>query len=330
MFRTQLRFPLCGSCQQDLLNIFCGGIPVSSVLRREIRRLVLSHRRQRGVIRNIHSTAKASSEPQVGEEGLEACSPARLRPEDAARLARQAFRDGLPARLLNDEQYAMYKRLYGEPQTSAEAREPCRKQNDVDLDRPGSARLMRENKTGDLVELNYLENGMDESEDTDVVINESGSRIKDGIESVSPDAALRSDILRTLNANNHMRMPQEVDALGEEAEEREDGAPVDEEEYGEAEDAIWMTPQNSRAHPLTELGKFGTRPSTLFLPATTFVGPITDLLADSSRTHLREIALRELGGPGLPFSPSTPGGDKPHHKPLGPTGLSPGDGQNRG
>ncbi|KAK1833214.1 hypothetical protein QBC39DRAFT_432752 [Podospora conica] len=61
-----------------------------------------------------------------------------------------------------------------------------------------------------------------------------------------------------------------------------------------------------RTHPNTALGLFGTHPSTVFLPAKTFVEPISELLKRTSLKHVQEAAEKAFGGRGLPFSPATP------------------------
>lgn len=65
-------------------------------------------------------------------------------------------------------------------------------------------------------------------------------------------------------------------------------------------------PPTERTHPNTALGLFGTHPSTVFLPAKSFVEPIAELLKRTSMTHIKEAAQKAFGGPGLPFSPATP------------------------
>lgn len=77
----------------------------------------------------------------------------------------------------------------------------------------------------------------------------------------------------------------------------------------ESQDAsqIWPnTTPHPRTHPLTKAGRFTTYPSTLQLPASTFTRPITSLLSRHPLKHLSERAHDLLGGPGLPYSPSTP------------------------
>ncbi|CAK1359660.1 37S ribosomal protein S22, mitochondrial [Cercospora beticola] len=61
-----------------------------------------------------------------------------------------------------------------------------------------------------------------------------------------------------------------------------------------------------RTHPLTLEGRFATSPSTIEMPKTPYVDPVTGMLSGISNTHLSDAAHRVFGGPGLPYSTSTP------------------------
>lgn len=76
----------------------------------------------------------------------------------------------------------------------------------------------------------------------------------------------------------------------------------DENERGE-ESADHIT---RRTHPLTLANRFGTHPTTIQLPASSFVEPTALILSGTPPVHLSTAAHRLLGGPGLPHSPSTP------------------------
>ena len=67
--------------------------------------------------------------------------------------------------------------------------------------------------------------------------------------------------------------------------------------------------RGSRAHPFTQMGRFGTTPSTVQFPQATFVQPIMHMLAgnpSATPAHLAAAAESVFGGVGLPYSPSTP------------------------
>ncbi|KAI5357601.1 putative ribosomal protein Rsm22 [Septoria linicola] len=61
-----------------------------------------------------------------------------------------------------------------------------------------------------------------------------------------------------------------------------------------------------RTHPLTLEGRFATSPTTIELPKSPYVDPVTGMLSGMSNTHLSETAHRIFGGAGLPYSTSTP------------------------
>ncbi|EME38781.1 hypothetical protein DOTSEDRAFT_101340, partial [Dothistroma septosporum NZE10] len=61
-----------------------------------------------------------------------------------------------------------------------------------------------------------------------------------------------------------------------------------------------------RSHPLSITNRFATSPATLQMPKLSFVDPVTAMLSGISNAHLSETAHRVFGGPGLPYSTSTP------------------------
>ncbi|KAM3084023.1 37S ribosomal protein S22 [Clarireedia jacksonii] len=77
----------------------------------------------------------------------------------------------------------------------------------------------------------------------------------------------------------------------------------DEEDYGQN---TYMSSDEVRTHPHTMTARFGTSPSTLFLPKEKFTAPISELLERTSMKHLTEAAEKAFGGRGLPHSSSTP------------------------
>lgn len=80
-----------------------------------------------------------------------------------------------------------------------------------------------------------------------------------------------------------------------------------------------------RTHPFTLANRFGTHPTTVQLPASSFVEPAAQILSGTPPVHLSTAAHRLLGGPGLPHSPSTPAiGRTMQQKalPLGPAQVS--------
>ncbi|PQE32587.1 37S ribosomal Rsm22 protein [Rutstroemia sp. NJR-2017a WRK4] len=77
----------------------------------------------------------------------------------------------------------------------------------------------------------------------------------------------------------------------------------EEDDYG---DDNYISSDEVRTHPHTMTARFGTTPSTLFLPKEEFTAPISELLERTSMKHLTEAAEKAFGGKGLPHSSSTP------------------------
>lgn len=63
---------------------------------------------------------------------------------------------------------------------------------------------------------------------------------------------------------------------------------------------------DERQHPMTTLGKFETRPRTLFLPREEYSIPVENVMSSFSNKQLKDVAERTFGGPGLPDSALTP------------------------
>nr|POF16706.1 rsm22-cox11 tandem protein 2, mitochondrial [Quercus suber] len=61
-----------------------------------------------------------------------------------------------------------------------------------------------------------------------------------------------------------------------------------------------------RTHPWTRINRFATSPTSVVMPQDSFVEPATASLSGMSSTHLEQATLRLFGGPGLPYSTSTP------------------------
>lgn len=318
MLSARLRSPLCRSCRDHLLSVFIRGFDGTVLSTQPSTRSTRSVPSTLRRSRYLHTTGVRPSEAQSHGQTLAPTSPDTISPGRAARLARQAFRDKLPEGLLNDEQYAMYKRMYGEPQKQDQDTSEG-SEVDVPLSDPRKkSRLLQENRDGQYEEVDYVDNILDIPEDLDHMTDGDQGQIIIRKGPITADMKLQHDIERIMSTQEKPKIALQEEEMDEEfdGEEEQDGEAEENDEDDIEEDA-WMADQTSKAHPLTESGRFGTDPSTLSLPKSTFVEPIASLLADSSRVHLREIALRALGGHGLPLSPATPGGDKPRHKPLG-------------
>ncbi|KAL5448301.1 hypothetical protein PMIN06_007204 [Paraphaeosphaeria minitans] len=209
----------------------------------------------------------------------------RLSIEVNARKARQLFGDALPKGHLSDEELKVYERLYGTPifvETAEELLEvEVEEEEDIfeEEREDGSTVLLRKGEDGELEEVEVF----DQVEEEIAEEEEDGSMTKEKWE------ALREQKEQNYHNSVYERATRDVEEAEEEGVEQEE----DEDEF-------------MRAHPLTIAGRFKPSPSTVFLPKETFVDPTTELLTRANMKHLAESSNRILGGPGLPYSASTP------------------------
>ncbi|GME64324.1 DNA-binding TFAR19-related protein [Neofusicoccum parvum] len=199
-------------------------------------------------------------------------SPAQL--EAAARGARRAYGDVLPAGLLSRDEFVVYERLYGAPlrvapaeELAAEAAEPAAGYEEVEEEEEGERlreTLWVEGKGGRLEEVEFYAGAP-----------EGGRVVGEG------------DVL--------------VGEEEEELAERMEGLEVEDEE-----DVGGFSAEQIRAHPLTLAGRFATAPTTLQLPKREFVEPVAEILAAANKKHLSEVSQRVFGGSRLPHSTATP------------------------
>ncbi|KAK7536997.1 37S ribosomal protein-like protein Rsm22 [Phyllosticta citribraziliensis] len=214
-------------------------------------------------------TGRHQEEPQDANGAEEAT----ITPEEAARTAKQMFGDILPEGLLNDEEYLVYKRLYGEAIRIVPEAEYFAEKAAEERERNAAAqeaarhKLYVEDSSGDLKEVPYYA----DAPEVDRVIEE--------------DEVLEDD-----NAEPE----EDVEGLEEGMEELD------------LEDETGPSAEYIRAHPYTFLGRFATSPSTIQLPKEEFVNPIRDMLASANNKHLRQTAERLFGGVRFPHSTSTP------------------------
>lgn len=238
--------------------------------------------------------------------------------EETVRNARATFGDHLPRDFLNQEEYALYERLYGPParDTGGDDFEALRTDGGP-LERKGEKGrnvLLRENGNGEFEEVDF-----DPSYGYEQVQAEGSAAANDSLEmtKASPntvqvqvksqrelDAILR--LQRDMDAASARPVEEEEEIDEEVTEEEENEAEEEEEDYHETDEDAYLSDPTSRSHPLTIASRSDTFPSTIQLPHETFVTPITELLARANHKHLVEAAERAFGGPGLPHSPSTP------------------------
>ena len=312
MITNQARQRICHSCSSRLLSLFTNGISSTATFRGHGGKLPRQNGQRQGLQPRIRvfSSGNVSRASVEHEELHEVELPRTVKQMEAiVRQARQTFGETLPQDFLLPEEYAMYERLYGPPSatTLPEDVELLQGAKEEDSDLPKDV-LMRENANGELEEVVY-----------DTVDAENAEYLDEAAEvqiQTQEDFRMRMAVLRDIAAAKSADLVKEAAALTEEEldgeEEQEEGA-ILEDQHDEEEDAqvyddeggVHRTGDSTRTHPLTAAGRFGTWPSIIQISKETVIDPITGLLSDASNKHLKEVALKTFGGPGLPTSTAT-------------------------
>ena len=211
-------------------------------------------------------------------------------PEEAALSARRAFGDALPERLLGEEAYRVYERLYGRPvRFVEEVEEGIGEEEDWGV--------VLEGVDGEEVDVE----GKESVEEQEVELREEEGEAEEMDREMNKPRRTRGADARVAEDINRAREGKgEGRARYQPAEEEDDGEP------------------HIRAHPLTTMNRFGTSPASLPLPQQGLVEAISLQLAGTSNTHLAQAAEKVFGGVGLPYSTSTPTlGRSMPSKPIG-------------
>lgn len=255
--------------------------------------------------------------------------------EAIVRQARQTFGETLPRDFLSEAEYKIYERLYGPPLATTIPEDVELPRDDESEEFDGSTPqnvLMRENRDGNLEEIVFDEDDLEDEELYETVdeaeVSDQPEEAVDHIDPSSPAAKQefrsRLDSLRAKFAANSSAQEHPLNDLIDQVHESRQGfddlAAARSEETLASEDQEIIRAEDEaisdrydeedegdtmRAHPLTTAGQYGTSPSTIQLPKSTFVEPIAALLADAANKHLMEVAERTFGGPGLPHSTAT-------------------------
>ncbi|OMP88665.1 37S ribosomal protein S22, mitochondrial [Diplodia seriata] len=235
---------------------------------------------------------RAQQEEGEAEETQHA-KPTYTQLEAAARQARQAFGEALPEALLSQEEFVVYERLYGAPLRIA-PEEVLRAEAEAEAERLQRPEEVLEGER--MADTLWVEGKDGKLEEVEYYYG-------------AAEGAKAAEVL-----NEDEVLAEQMEAMemeGEEGEEEEDDGP---------------TGDQIRTHPLTLIGRFATRPTTLQLPKKEFIEPVSDILAAANNKHLAEVSSRVFGGHRLPHSTATPrpmGGElvqKPI--PLEPSQLS--------
>ena len=239
-----------------------------------------------------HNTPVIESE----QDSIAAARNAGADSATVAREARQVHGYTLPDGVLEEHEFKVYKRLYGDPEDP----EPLIEEDDG---RGGVPILGLDllDKHGDPVQHDAVE--------TVPRDNRRSRRLRarqqlaaeraDGAETDDIDitGVLESDETEVVTQQG--RLQSVVEALGANLVSRNESQDFYDED---AED----TDPFERSHPLTSLGKFKTSPSTVQLPHEGFVLPLNEVMSAYSNKQLKDTSERTFGGPGLPNSPLTP------------------------
>ncbi|KAF5678020.1 37S ribosomal Rsm22 [Fusarium circinatum] len=241
--------------------------------------------------------------------------------EQIVRDAKQRFRDTLPKGYLNDEEYAVYERLYGAPLRETRPEDvgiPEHADMGPQSPRPDNEGiLLRELEGGEFEEVTYeipLNEGV---EDINEPIPEPDLEDR-AIDQVVPgyvDLVARSqreyDALQKLSEDFKVAQQKQQEAEDEAAAQEE----LEMEQLEEDTKATWPeeyepserpTGEEARFHPLTLEGRFWGSPIEILLPQDEMIMPIRDLLQRTHIDHVKSAAETAFGGPGLPLSPATP------------------------
>ncbi|KIE01464.1 37S ribosomal protein Rsm22, partial [Metarhizium majus ARSEF 297] len=294
---------------------------------------------------NVHKAPQRPAPPRASPAasgagagtGSESESTSQEDIEKVVRDAKQRFRDTLPRGYLNDQEYALYERLYGPPLRET-------RPEDVGIDthadmgpvppRPDDeGTLLRQLEGGEFEEVTYkIDRQAQPVEESHEIDTEYPDTREHDIIEKSPgyvDIVARSqrehDALKRLaedfESAQKSRVQKEDEKVHiEEEDMEEDGTsswlPEEEQVFGERE-----LGETRRFHRYTLEGRFHGSPVEIPLPRDELISPIRELLERTHLKHVKQAAEAAFGGPGLPTSPSTPEGRK--NGLMGGVGLPP-------
>ncbi|KAI0096968.1 mitochondrial small ribosomal subunit Rsm22-domain-containing protein [Nemania sp. FL0031] len=259
------------------------------------------------------------------------------KPDDielVVRQAKHAFGDTLPKGYLSEEEYKLYERLYGPPLRETRPEDvgmpipPEAAEEEEEYGHESSDKvLLRETEDGQFEEIVYESEEISATppalDGTEVAIESPSGDIlfqdlpsEAGLTYINAVAKNQREFEALLKLQldfeaASLRPPEEdpeEEQREEEEREEEDEEERDEEDEGEP-DATFGHPAD-RVHEFSRIGQWRTNPSTLQLPKVDFVTPINKLLDRTDIKHVKEAAEKAFGGPGLPFSVSTPSANR--------------------
>ncbi|POR30896.1 Rsm22-cox11 tandem protein 1, mitochondrial [Tolypocladium paradoxum] len=256
--------------------------------------------------------------------------------EKVVRDAKQRFRDTLPNGYLNDQEYALYERLYGPPLRETEPDDvgvPMHADMGPAAPRPDNeGTLLRQLEGGEFEEVTY-----------EIAREEMRDEPEQGLEDASAEVATQEifekapgyvdAVARSQREHDALqKLVRDFEAAQKKHREREDAAAAQEEGLEGDEPPYWPPEEEyelgergpgeaRRFHRYTIEGRFHGSPVEIALPREEFVEPIRELLDRSHLKHVKDAAEAAFGGKGLPASPATPEGLKNGR--MGGVGLPP-------
>ena len=269
-----------------------------------------SSRRFHTASRHYQHQQTVESQPDPSADA-EPPPPLQSQLERAARNARNRYGENLPENHLSQQELDVYERLYGAPirivpqqeQKETEEAEEAAIAASFDIKVEDAHTLFRTREDGKLEPVEYSREEILISQNVDLEFSREA-------EVLQPSGKIELEKSSTIELSSQLENRLRFDESEEDEEEprTEDADPTE----------VWPGDEFVRTHPLTKAGRFSTYPSTLQLPQSNFVQPVSRLLSAIHPKHLTEAAEKNLGGVGLPYSPSTPRISKTmEQKPVG-------------
>ncbi|ODA83611.1 hypothetical protein RJ55_02126 [Drechmeria coniospora] len=233
--------------------------------------------------------------------------------ERVVRDAKQRFRDTLPKNYLDEQEYALYERLYGPP-----LRETAPEDVGIPMHaEPGSAIKGTVLRPLDHGELDHV---------ASTTAHEAAI--------VGPAPGYVDMVARSQREHDALqRLANDFEAAQRNRQPTEDEVAHAGEADGTEETTVpdWLEPEPDegrrlsgearRFHEYTLKGRFHGSPVELTLPRAELTDPIRELLDRSHLKHVKEAAEAAFGGRGLPTSPATP--ESVRNGRMGGVGLAP-------
>ncbi|KIX04872.1 uncharacterized protein Z518_05743 [Rhinocladiella mackenziei CBS 650.93] len=205
--------------------------------------------------------------------------------EELVRKARKLYGDRLPAGVLNEDEFKIYRRLYGDPISTA-YEEFLDEEEATDVDEEVPNQLLTQE--GEPVDLEEVSEAVAENEDVLGDTRSNMQRPTPAHGDIGIDFGPRDSISALLSSpvDRAIEVARTVD--------------------GEVVEDVDQEDSSMKRHPFTTLGKFSTKPSTVFLSQDGYMRPVQKIMSNFSNKHLKDVCEKTFGGPGLPDSPLTP------------------------